>query len=990
MKQKFGRLIAGFLTILMVLSVFSMISFADSSENGQDRGGGQTWTVELTSRTEASSSTVCRLSGGGEYSDGESATVIAYPRKGYHFIGWYSADDTAFATSLCTEQSYTFTVSADTSLVALFEVSQGSTFKLTVHGSYFVVNNGSVQSDMYTATYNAGEMMFISFRDDTKEFLYWVNESGNIVSTQRDFSFYFASDTEITSYYAQTGTSDSTAMVIFRNAYKQVLLSRSYASGQTIYYPPNNPIKNGYVFKGWYIADANGNPTSVEATEEAIYAAMAGNNSVIVVPDYVSDGEAYTVNVRYTNGTDDLKPGKTYVLGTGESKTLVAPEIEDAYFQYWTVNGTIITYDSSYTVYFTNPGTAEVEAVYGHDEPTAQPTITITETYAKQEDGKYVVSNTFHYYAPDRYTVMESGFVYSKNAGLYGSEGGAERLKLKAADVKNHISGFTANEAIYTFNIRTSNPDNVYFVKAYFILRGTDGTTVTLYSNMTAASFNSQQNPDLTIIVVNDSSSVLDADATVPADTSIKDEVIVNNVATLTIFVSDDDLSEDVTLDVSEQGKAYDVHIEGIKADNTATVVVLLEKALPAGLSAGTVKGYHDDGTAMTSAADSSLTTAESFYYDAATGDVYVAGSSFGNYTFVYPRDYFTITYEGTDENTTNTNPAGYYAGVEVTLADAVKEGYTFNGWFEGETKVEKITSDRTGNITLRADWTVNSYTITWLNDDDSVIDTTTVEYGTVPAHADATKAATAEYTYTFAGWTPEVVAVTGEATYKATFTAAKNSYTITWLNDDDSVINTTTVEYGVVPTHADASKAATAEYTYTFAGWTPEVVAVTGDTSYKATFTAAKNSYTITWLNDDDSIIDTTTVEYGVVPAHADASKAATAEYTYSFAGWTPEVVAVTGDTSYKARFTAAKNSYTITWLNDDDSVIDTTTVEYGVVPTHADASKAATAEYTYTFAGWTPEVVAVTGDTSYKATFTAAKNSYTITWLNDDDSVI
>ena len=297
-----------------------------------------------------------------------------------------------------------------------------------------------------------------------------------------------------------------------------------------------------------------------------------------------------------------------------------------------------------------------------------------------------------------------------------------------------------------------------------------------------------------------------------------------------------------------------------------------------------------------------------------------------------------------------------------------------------------------TGDATYKATFTAskNSYTITWTNDDDSVIDTTTVEYGAVPTHADATKAATAEYTYTFAGWTPVLAAVTGNATYKATFTATKNSYTITWQNDDGSIIDTTTVEYGTVPTHADATKAATSEYTYTFAGWTPVLAAVTGNATYKATFTATKNSYTITWQNDDGSIIDTTTVEYGTVPTHADATKAATAEYTYSFAGWTPVLAAVTGDATYKATFTATKNSYTITWLNDDDSVIDTTTVEYGTVPTHADATKAATEEFTYTFAGWTPTVVAVEGNATYKATYTESKRSYTITWKNDDDSVI
>ena len=348
----------------------------------------------------------------------------------------------------------------------------------------------------------------------------------------------------------------------------------------------------------------------------------------------------------------------------------------------------------------------------------------------------------------------------------------------------------------------------------------------------------------------------------------------------------------------------------------------------------------------------------------------------------------YTITWLNEDGSQIDQTTVEY--GVVPTHADPTKQStaeytYTFSGWTP---EVVAVTADATYKATFTAK--KNSYTITWLNEDGSLIDKTTVEYGVVPTHADPTKQATAEYTYTFAGWTPEVVAVTADATYQATFTATKNSYTITWLNEDGSQIDKTTVEYGVVPTHADPTKQSTAEYTYTFSGWTPEVVAVTSDATYQATFTAKKNSYIITWLNEDGSQIDQTTVEYGVVPTHADPTKQATAEYTYTFAGWTPEVVAVTADATYQATFTATKNSYTITWLNEDGSQIDKTTVEYGVVPTHADPTKQATAEYTYTFAGWTPEVVAVTSDATYKATFTAKKNSYTITWLNEDGSQI
>ena len=64
---------------------------------------------------------------------------------------------------------------------------------------------------------------------------------------------------------------------------------------------------------------------------------------------------------------------------------------------------------------------------------------------------------------------------------------------------------------------------------------------------------------------------------------------------------------------------------------------------------------------------------------------------------------------------------------------------------------------------------------------------------------------------------------------------------------------------------------------------------------------------------------------------------------------------------------------TYTVTWKNDDGTTIDTTTVKSGVVPTHADPTKAEDENYTYTFAGWTPEITAVAGDITYTATFDA-----------------
>ena len=73
----------------------------------------------------------------------------------------------------------------------------------------------------------------------------------------------------------------------------------------------------------------------------------------------------------------------------------------------------------------------------------------------------------------------------------------------------------------------------------------------------------------------------------------------------------------------------------------------------------------------------------------------------------------------------------------------------------------------------------------------------------------------------------------------------------------------------------------------------------------------------------------------------------------------------------------------YTITWKLDENTIIDTTSVYYGVEPTHADPTKDEDTFNTYTFAGWTSSggtfyakgtaLPAVSGNETYTAVFTA-----------------
>ena len=104
------------------------------------------------------------------------------------------------------------------------------------------------------------------------------------------------------------------------------------------------------------------------------------------------------------------------------------------------------------------------------------------------------------------------------------------------------------------------------------------------------------------------------------------------------------------------------------------------------------------------------------------------------------------------------------------------------------------------------------------------------------------TKESTVQYNYTHYGWGVSdggaananiLKNITEDKTVYAIFSSTLQTYTITYLDDDGSVLKTETLTYGSTPAYTPVKTGAA------FQSWTPAVETVTGDATYTATWIA-------------------------------------------------------------------------------------------------------------------------------------------------------
>lgn len=434
------------------------------------------FTVMVTSRTTGSNSPVANVTGGGSditYAVGTKVTASAI--SGYKFVGWFVNEytGTPYSTDLTCEVKPT----ADCTMIAVYEPISGGMFWLTVTASEFTVNGGATQRSYLPEKMPVGTQVTVVFKG-SENFLYWVNESGKVVSTSKTYAFSMGSATTLKAVYAEK--EENQAMVVFISHTQQVISSKSYTDTQKIQFP-EPPIKMGATFVRWSM------------TEAEICAAMAttATGIIVVEPVYEFNAGSYTVTVNYPN--DETA---TYTATVGKITPVTAKSIDGKVFKCWKNGDTVLGYTETLKIAPRGDLTLTAEYVDAGTTVDRLPVIALTEISASQQGAKYAVSFTATRSVPDGYTVTEQGVLVSTDS-RYGEAGALDAMKLDAdGDEPDNTKSLKATNTdatgVTVLNGIVSAADRTVYGRAYMILRDSSGTMVYVYSDtILSGSYNS-------------------------------------------------------------------------------------------------------------------------------------------------------------------------------------------------------------------------------------------------------------------------------------------------------------------------------------------------------------------------------------------------------------------------------------------------------------------------------------------------------------------
>lgn len=269
------------------------------------------------------------------------------------------------------------------------------------------------------------------------------------------------------------------------------------------------------------------------------------------------------------------------------------------------------------------------------------------------------------------------------------------------------------------------------------------------------------------------------------------------------------------------------------------------------------------------------------------------------------------------------------------------KEGYTGRLYRDADflkplTKDSKV---KNGD-TVYVKWTINKYTVTFM-DGENVLETfTNVPHGDTVTAPEVPK----KDGKTFSKWDKDFSKVTSDLTINAVYDV--DTFKVTF-KDGEKVLETQTVEYEAAATAPDTARLSPPEGMH-FAKWDKDFSKVTEDIEVSAVYEL--NVYTVIFKNGETTL-KTEMVKHGFAATPPNVYDTATKK----FVGWDKSFDNVTSDLIVNAKFETKK--FTLTFINFDGTTVYTAEVEYGASISDHFETADSTATYDTTildYVGW------------------------------------
>ena len=849
--------------------------------------------INLYAVYEINKYTVTYINEGTEYHKetalyGSVVTSIQNPTKeGYTFTGWYTKDNE--------KVSYPITVTENITLYSKYEINS---YKV----SYY--NEGKKYIDDQKINY--GENALKPNTDPSKigyTFKYWsIKENGE----EYEFSTKITKD--ITLYavyeinkYTVTYINEGTEYHKETAEYGSVVISIQ------------DPTKEGHTFIGWYNENNEKVIHPITVTENITLHSKYEINTYTV--SFYHNNEKYVDDQKVNYGESALKPS-------------IDPTKEDYNFSGWVIKGTNNKYD------FTSKVTKDIEL---ESSFTAKPTYTVTFKIGNEViltenviEGHKVTSKEAPY---------KKGYLFDK---WYSDEGLTIENNFDEKIMNNKIIYGKYNENKHTVT---------------YINEGTTYYTEEVLDRFTAKgpSENPSKEGYTFKYFSKDKKVAFDYSAEITEDTTLYAVYEINKYTVTYINEESEYHKEELTYgskhekieDPFKTGYTftgwYNENEEKVEYPITVTKDITLHSK------------YEINKYTVTFNDEDRITTKEVNYNNKVepvinqgkTGYTFKywskekGGEEYNFNTPVTENMTLYAVYEINKYTVTYINEESEYHKEELTygskhekIEDPFKTGYTFTGWYnENEEKVEyPITVIK--DITLHSKYEINKYTVTF-NDEDRI---TTKEVNYNAKVEPVTNQGKPGYTFKY--WSIEKggeeynfnTLVTENITLYAVYEI--NTYTVIFKNYDGSTLQEETLEYRTLPKYKGEAptREKTKEYTYTFKGWDKEIIEVTNNQEYIATYTETKNKYNVKFTNYDGSILQEETLEYGALPVYKGEvpTREKTDEYTYTFKNWNKEITEVTDNEIYIATYTETKNNYTVIYM-DGETEYTRKEVNYG-----------------------------------------------------------